>query len=93
MAEQMKKCLHPYDRVANFMDRIIDMTPEQIEHNVKSIEPDIYNLFKSLEKVHSLSDSFQQVDLSEDIYTLVRMLERKKVIRRFPFLSRAAGLL
>lgn len=82
-----------FDRVSNFMEEIIDLTPEEIEKKVKKIEPDLYNLFKKVERIHSLSDDFQQVDLSEDMYTLLRMLERRKVIKRFPFLSRAAGLL
>ncbi|MBI4833982.1 MAG: hypothetical protein HY811_04075 [Planctomycetes bacterium] len=82
-----------FDTVAKFMEQIIDMTPEEIEKKVKAIEPELYTLFKQLERIHAVSDKFQQVDLSEDIYTLFRMLERRKVIKYFPFLSRAAGLL
>jgi predicted transcriptional regulator len=82
-----------FDTVAKFMEQIIDLTPEEIEKKAKAVEPELYTLFRQLERLHAVSDKFQQVDLSEDVYTLLRMLERRKVIKYFPFLSRAAGLL
>lgn len=83
----------PFDQVTDLLDKIIDLSPEEFEQGVKKVEPALYSLFKRVERLHSLSDGFQQVDLSEDVYTMLRMLERRKVVKLFPFLSRAAGLL
>lgn len=82
-----------WDRVRHFLDEMENLSLENINRKVREIEPDIYNLFKRLERLHSISSAYQQVDLSEDIYTLCRMLEHKKVVKRYPLLSRAAGLL
>ena len=82
-----------FDRVSKFLDKIGELSPQEIENQARRIESDIYELFKRLERLHSLSDGFQQVDLSEDIYALLRMMERQQMVRRFPLLSRAAGLL
>jgi len=82
-----------FDRVTKFLDKIGDLSPQEIEEQAREIEADIYNLFKRLERLHSLSEGFQQVDLSEDIYALLRMMEKRQVVKRFPLLSRAAGLL
>ena len=82
-----------FDRVSKFLDKIGELSPQEIENQARRIESDIYELFKRLERLHSLSDGFQQVDLSEDIYALLRIMERQQVVRRFPLLSRAAGLL
>ena len=83
-----------FDRVAEFLDELEDMPLEILDVRLKDIEKDIFSLFKRVERLHSLSTDFQRVDLSEDIYALLRMLKnRKKVVKSFPLLSRAAGLL
>jgi CBS-domain-containing membrane protein len=82
----------PFDKVSRLLDEIMDLSPEEFEEGVRRIEPDLYALFRRIERLHSLSQDFQQIDLSEDVYTMFRMLERKKVVRLFPFLSRAAGI-
>ena len=80
-------------RVRQFLDEIEHLPLEMINRKVQKIESEIYELFKRLERLHSLSDIYQPVDLSEDIYTLCRLLERKRIVKRYPLLSRAAGLL
>jgi len=82
-----------WDRVRYFLDRMQNWSLETIQRKVREIEPDIYALFKRLERLHSISSVYQQIDLSEDIYTLCRMLEHKKIVKKYPLLSRAAGLL
>lgn len=82
-----------FDNVAEFLDELEDMPLELLDTRLKDIEKDIFALFKRVERLHSLSPNFQRVDLSEDIYALLRMIKnRKKVVRSFPLLSRAAGL-
>jgi len=83
----------PFDKVTKLLDEIMDLSPEEFEEGVRKIEPELYTLFKRIERLHTLSSEFQQIDLSEDVYTMLRMLERRKVTKLFPFLSRAAGLL
>lgn len=82
-----------YDRVVKFLGDLEGMPLSALDGRLKQIEKDIFALFNRLERLHSLSDKFQGIDLSEDIYALVRMIkDSKKVVRRFPLLSRAAGL-
>ncbi|MEK7448121.1 MAG: hypothetical protein AAB019_01415 [Planctomycetota bacterium] len=87
----MSDCVS-YDRVKKFLDTIRVLSLEEIETNLKEIEKDIYVLFKKIEHLHAMNNRFQSVDLSEDIYGLVRMLNKEKTIKKFPLLSRAAGL-
>lgn len=82
-----------WNKVRHFMDNMENWSLETIQCKVREIEHDIYALFKRLERLHSISSVYQQIDLSEDIYTLCRMLEHKKIVKRYPLLSRAAGLL
>lgn len=81
------------DKVRQFLDKVEDMPLDVINLKVKEMEPYIYALFNRLERLQALSPEFQQVDMSEDIYALCRMLERKQLVKRYPLLSRAAGLL
>ena len=81
-----------YDRVKNFLDNIQNMSLLEIEKGLKKRENELYTLFKKLERMHAMDDRFQAVDLSEDIYGLVRLMNQKKTIKRFPLLSRAAGI-
>jgi len=82
-----------FDRVKAFMDDMENLSPEKIESRAKEIENEIYTLFNSLERLHSLYPEMSQLDMSDDIYSLVRMLEHKKVKRFFPLLARAAAML
>jgi hypothetical protein len=81
------------DKVRQFLDKIEDMPLDVINIKVKEMETPIYELFNRLERLQALSPEFQQVDMSEDIYALCRMLERKQLVKKYPLLSRAAGLL
>lgn len=85
--------VHSFDRVRKFLDELLGLPLESLNDRLKDIECDLYVLFKRLERIHSISDEFQTVDMSEDVYALMRMLEHKRLIKRFPLLSRAAGLL
>jgi len=81
------------DKVRRFLEDIEDTPLDIINLKVREMEPYIYELFNRLERIHALSPEFQRVDMSEDIYALCRMLERKQIVKRYPLLSRAAGLL
>ena len=81
------------DRVKRFLNELKDLPLESLNGKLQKIEKDVYTLFKELKRLRSLDGAFQKVDLSEDIYGLSRLLERKKVIRTFTLLNRAAGLL
>jgi hypothetical protein len=81
-----------FDRVHAFLEELPNLPVNVIESRVKEIENDIYILFSRLERLHTLYPEFKQVDLSEDIYSLVRLLEHNKVKRQFPLLARAAAM-
>jgi hypothetical protein len=81
-----------FDRVKAFFEELPDLSPEAIESRVKEIENDIYILFSRLERLHTLYPESKQVDLSEDIYSLVRLLEHNKIKKQFPLLARAAAM-
>jgi outer membrane receptor for Fe3+-dicitrate len=84
-----------FDRVHKLLEEMKDLPEESILARVQSIEKDIEILFKKMEELHALSEEFRQVDLSDDVYYLFRLVsaqKQKEVSRRFPLLSRAAGL-
>ena len=84
-----------FDRVHKLLEEMKDLPEESILARVQNIEKDIEVLFKKMEELHALSEEFRQVDLSDDVYYLFRLVSAKKqkeVSRRFPLLSRAAGL-
>ncbi|MFA5793621.1 MAG: hypothetical protein WC980_00925 [Candidatus Brocadiia bacterium] len=86
-----------FDRVYKLLEEIRDLSEESIRARLQHLEKDIIVLFQKLEQLHTLSSDFAQVDLSEDVYYLVRLLaekeeKKKEVSRRFPLLSRAAGI-
>jgi hypothetical protein len=79
-----------FDKVAKFIEQTMEMSTEEKEKKIKSIEPELYTLFNRLERLHAISDKFQQIDLSKDLYTLLRMIEHRKAVKYFPLLSRTA---
>ncbi|MBI4711890.1 MAG: hypothetical protein HY762_01085 [Planctomycetes bacterium] len=83
-----------FDRVNKLLEELKDLPLESFHARLEDIEGDLKELFKRLEKIHSLSSKYESVDLSENIYALVRLMTRKKeTVRRFPLLFRAAGAL
>ena len=80
------------ERVQKFLDEFKDLPVEVVESRVKEIENDIYTLFNQLEKLHAAHPEMKEIDLSEDIYSLVRMLQHEKVKKQYPLLARAAAL-
>lgn len=81
-----------FDRVKRFLEEFKDLPTDAIESRVKNMETDIYTVFNKLEKLHSSYPEFKNVDLSEDIYSLVRMLNHRKISERYPLLARAAAV-
>ncbi|MFH0888286.1 MAG: hypothetical protein V1871_03660 [Planctomycetota bacterium] len=81
-----------FDRVHTFLEELPKLPVNVIESRVKEIENDIYILFSRLERLHTLYPELKQVDLSEDIYSLARMLKPEKVQKQFPLLARAAAM-
>ncbi|MFH1228348.1 MAG: hypothetical protein V1701_10675 [Planctomycetota bacterium] len=86
-----------FDRVHKLLEEMKNLSEESIRARVQHLEKDITVLFQKLEQLHTLSADFAQVDLSEDVYYLFRLLaeeegKKKEVSRRFPLLSRAAGI-
>ncbi|MDI6732906.1 MAG: hypothetical protein QME51_02065 [Planctomycetota bacterium] len=82
-----------YERVRTFIESAENLPRDVVESRVKEIENDIYTLFNKLEKLHAEHPELKEIDLSEDFYTLVRMLESKRVIKKYPLLARAVALL
>ena len=80
-----------FERVQKFIDEFKDMPVALVESRVKEIEKDIYTLFNQLEKLHAAHPEMKEIDLSEDIYSLVRMLHHEKVKKQYPLLARAAA--
>ena len=81
-----------FDRVQKFLDEFKDLPVTTVESRVREIENDIYNMFNQLEKLHAANQEMKEIDLSEDIYALVRMLQHEKVKKQYPLLARAAAL-
>lgn len=81
-----------FDRVQKFLDEFKDMPVAVVESRVREIESDIYTMFNQLEKLHATHPEMKEIDLSEDIYALVRMLQHEKVKKQYPLLARAAAL-
>jgi len=81
-----------FDRVQKFLDEFKDLPVTTVESRVREIENDIYNMFNQLEKLHAAHPEMKEIDLSEDIYALVRMLQHEKVKKQYPLLARAAAL-
>ena len=81
-----------FDRVQKFLDEFKDLPVTTVESRVREIENDIYNMFNQLEKLHAAHPEMKEIDLSEDIYSLVRMLHHEKVKKQYPLLARAAAL-
>lgn len=81
-----------FERVQKFLDQFKDMPIAVAESKVKEIEDDIYILFNQLEKLHAAHPEMKEIDLSEDIYALVRMLQHERVKKQYPLLARAAAL-
>jgi hypothetical protein len=81
-----------FDRVHTFLKELPNLPVNAIESRVKNIENDIFILFSRLERLHTLYPELKQVDLSDDIYSLTRMLKAERVKRQFPLLARAAAM-
>jgi hypothetical protein len=79
-----------FDRVKRFL-RDLD-AGRVTEKDVKQIEQDVYVVLGRLERVHRLGPQFENVELSPHMRRLLKLVGRKKLIMRFPLLSKAAAL-
>ena len=81
-----------FDRVKTFLQESKSLPAEVVEARVKEIEDDIFTLFRGIQQVRSKHPEVKDIDLSDDFYALVRMLEHSSVKKKFPLLARAAAM-